>query len=63
MYNIGSAFHTDSLLLHFPPLRSALDFSTPAFSVPPPVTLQLDRAVAIRVTKRKNIKTSAIPSG
>jgi len=35
LYNIGSAFHTASLLLHFPPLRSAPDFSTPAFSVAP----------------------------
>ena len=32
MYNIGSAFHTACLLLHFPPLLSALAFSVaPAF--------------------------------
>jgi len=35
LYDIGSAFHTASLLLHFPPMRSAPDFSTPAFSVAP----------------------------
>ena len=32
MYNIGSAYHTACLLLHFPPLLSAPAFSTPAFS-------------------------------
>ena len=31
LYNIGSAFHTASLLLHFPPLRSVPAFSTLAF--------------------------------
>jgi len=32
LYNLGSAFHTASLLLHFPPLLSTPAFSTPAFS-------------------------------
>jgi len=31
MYNIGLAFHTACLLLHFTPVLSASDFSTPAF--------------------------------
>ena len=32
LYNLGSAFHTARLLLHFPPLLPAPAFSTPAFS-------------------------------
>jgi len=48
MYNIGSAFHTTCLLLHFPPLLSAPAFSTPAFSVAPtsPLTLSLNQRSA-----------------
>jgi len=35
MYNIGSAFNTACVLLHFPPMLSYPAFSTPAFSVVP----------------------------
>jgi len=63
LYNLGSAFHTASLLLHFPPLRSTPAFCTPAFSTLAFLTVSHFPLLHFQSPKKDHLLTVVMTSG